>query len=96
LQTSAYYFKHAADQGNIQAQLNYSFCLANGSDVLMGLQKAMQYYKLAVDQENPAAQYRYVFLLSDSNGVASREDTRHGLHRISTDAYWGTDSVAAR
>jgi TPR repeat protein len=66
---AANYFKKAADQGYVPAQLEYGCCLADGRGVQMDWSKAAHYYKLAADQNCAAAQNSYGCFLADVRGA---------------------------
>ncbi|CAG8494341.1 1221_t:CDS:2 [Dentiscutata erythropus] len=57
LQLAAALFKEAADDGKVEAQLRYGFCLWQGDGVQTNWDEAMRYLKLAADNGNPTAMY---------------------------------------
>ncbi|CAG8721830.1 7423_t:CDS:2, partial [Dentiscutata heterogama] len=50
-------FKEAADNGKVEAQLRYGFCLWQGDGVKINWGEAMRYLKMAADNGNPTAMY---------------------------------------
>lgn len=66
---AAYYFKIAADKGNVDAMLNYANIINNGDGVTADKIGAAHYFKLAADNGNVDAMFIYGQMLEEGNGI---------------------------
>jgi hypothetical protein len=70
----AHYWKYAADQNYVQAQVMYANCLLRGDGVKRNVAESERYFQLACSQGDSCAQMRYgIVLLS---GLLGRFDFR--------------------
>ena len=70
LEEAARYFKLAADQGSVWAQIRYARCLEIGSGVAKDISQALNYYEQAANSKDFVAKETYLRKAKELNGSA--------------------------
>lgn len=63
------YYKLAADQGHMHAQVYAALLLDDGKGSAQNMREAAKYYRMAADQGHPVAQMNYAYMLFDGRGT---------------------------
>jgi hypothetical protein len=88
---SARYYKLAADQGSVEAQLRYANCLLAGDGVETNKREAERYFRLASSQGDVKAHMRYgIVLLSGQLGRFNINRARIEFHLAAPENHFGS------
>jgi TPR repeat protein len=84
-------------EGNPECQLLYGYCLLNGVDTKVDLEKGAKYMKMAADQGHSQAAYEYGLCLETGNGVEKNiEEAIRYYKMVPRKREWWEDSIQMR
>ncbi|KAK8842425.1 hypothetical protein M9Y10_026008 [Tritrichomonas musculus] len=81
----AEYYKHSADQGDIESMFNYAVILEEGNGIDKNKKEASHYYKLAADHGHVDAMVNYAFMLYDGDGIDENKKESAHYYKLSAD-----------